>query len=253
VTRTALFLALTFAALAGHPLRAADQATEEQARERYESAFEPGLQLQERTDILESVAKDYADTRWADDALWVLGEVASRSGDLRRAILFRRQLLERDRMPELEPYTRSRWIYRHSRVPGALYVLEHTGHAYTAKGIRAVPFNPIPMLTCEALAQDYERLGLLELAYREYRRAAAAAPQDGLFSSIYEARAERLRRRIELIRKCRETARQQHAAAADATEPASTSGEDVASAPPSPADGQNHEQTAAANGGPSGD
>jgi len=199
------------AALAAY---AADEAAEEDARRAYVSAFEAGLKDEERIGILEKVAKDYADTRWADDALWVLGEVADKSGDRRRAILFRRQLLEREALPALERLTCSLRVYSQSRVPNVLFVVERTGHLYRISGDKLVRFNPIPMVTCEELALDYEALGLLELALREYRRAITAAPPGGLFRRVYTRRAERLQRKIDLLKQAEQDSRE-----SESTEP----------------------------------
>ncbi len=179
---------------------AADEETEAQARRFYASAFRDDLGADERAAALEALAKDYADTRWADDALWVLGEMADRGGDRRRAILFRRQLLQRQSPPQLEELTRSLPVYRHSRIPQALFVLDLTGKSYRKDGGWGLPFNPVPMMACEDLAFDYEGMELFELALREYRRAARAAPPGGLFRRTYERHARRLEKKIETLK-----------------------------------------------------
>jgi len=199
VRRTALALVICLAVMAARHADCADGATEQEAQGLYAQALNVALTPGERISILEQVAKDYADTRWADDALWVLGEMAHGSGDTRRAILFRRQLLERDSPPCLEAFTRSQRVYARSRVPHVLFVLERTGHLYRTEGRQAVQFNPLPMITCEELALAYEDMGLLELALRDYRRAIAAAPPGDLYARLYARRAERLERKIALL------------------------------------------------------
>ena len=99
-----------------------DEATEKEAWQLYRGVFEEGLEPAERIETLERVATDYPDTAWADDALWVLSEVARKRGDARRAILFERQLLERDAAPSLETFTLRQNIYARSRLPHVLFV-----------------------------------------------------------------------------------------------------------------------------------
>jgi len=196
----ALIVAACVAIWAIQQADCADEATEQEARQLYAQAFEDPLTPGECMAVLEQLAKDYADTRWADDALWALGEMAHGKGDTRSAILFRRQLLEGYSPPCLEPYTRSLRIYLRSRVPRVLFVLEQTGQLYHMEGRQAVQFNPIPMLTREELALDYERMGLLEMALREYQRAIAAAPPDGPLARLYARRLERLKKEVAILR-----------------------------------------------------
>ena len=189
--RKALLLAACLAALCA-AARGADEATDENARKIYAGAFAEGLSDDERTELLENIVRDFADTRWSDDALWVMAQAADAEGDRGRAVLLRRQLLQMHRDPRLERFTRSLPVYENSRMPRVIFLLERTGHRYTNDAGRAVPFNPIPMVTCEDLAAAYEDMDLPELALGEYRRALTAAPPDGLFARIYRRRIERI-------------------------------------------------------------
>ena len=201
----ALLLALCLGVVSSAVLMAADEATEEEARQLYEGAFSEGLKVAERLEALEQVAKDYADTAWADDALWVLGEVARKRRDSRRAVLFGRQLLEREVPPSLEPFTEQQAIYARSRLPRVLFLLGRTGHLYRHEGAKAIaiPFDPLQMVVSEGLALQYEKLGLHELALKEYRRAIAAAPPGGMFARIYVRRADRLEKKVERLKRLR--------------------------------------------------
>ena len=196
--------------------RAADEAAEKEALQQYKSAFQEGLDNKKRIETLESVVKEHPDSQWADDALWVLGEVAARGGRRDLAVQFRRKLTERPAPPNLEAFTCALPVYETSRVPRALYLLNLTGNRYKRDGIKAVPFNPIPMLVHEDLALDYQLMGLAKLALHEYELAAAAAPPDGLFQRTYKRRAERLKETLEAAAEEDETETED--ARADATD-----------------------------------
>ena len=103
----------------------------------------------------------------------------------------------------LEPFTRSQFVYRTSRVPRALFVLTRTGNRYVRRGIKGVAFDPVPMLTHEGLARDYEQTGHHELALEQYRRAIAVAPPNGLFARVYTRRARRLETKVQALKKAK--------------------------------------------------
>jgi len=219
--RVTLLAALCLVVAATVASGAADDETEDQARWDYESAFLPQLTGRERVQILEDVVEQYGDTRWADDALWVLSEMADRGGYLKKAIEFRKQLLERKSPPELEPFTRSQRVYIDSVAPAVEMLLQYTGHLYSRKGEKVIVFNPIPntgnlysrkgekvivfnpipMLTAEELAFDYQRTGENKLALEQYRKALSAAPPDSFFTKIYTRRIDQLEKQAELIKK----------------------------------------------------
>jgi len=192
----ALLLSLCIALGACAGVLAADKAAEKEARNLFRSAFQDGLSDKERVETLESVAKDHADTSWADDALWVLGEMASANARRDLAVRFRRALMDREEPPLLERFTESLPIYADSRIPRVLYLLNLTGNRYIRDGYKAVPFNPLSMLTHDALSLDYEAMDMLELALQECRRSIEAAPKDGLFQKNYKRRAQRLEKKI---------------------------------------------------------
>ena len=199
----ALLLALCLAVGSAIPSMADDEATEKEAWQLYRGVFEEGLEPAERIETLERVATDYPDTAWADDALWVLSEVARKRGDARRAILFERQLLERDAAPSLETFTLRQNIYARSRLPHVLFVLDRTGTLYRHEEEKVIVFDPLLMVIREDLASQYEKQDIEELAVGEYRRAIAAAPPDCVFRAIYKRRADRIEKRIAWIERVR--------------------------------------------------
>jgi len=178
---------------------AADDAAEKEARQLFRSAFAENVEAKKRVEILEALVKDHADSRWADDALWALGEMAAQAGRREQAVQYRRGLMERATPPSLESFTCNLPIYSNSRVPKALYLLTVTGNRYAKDGIKAVPFNPVPMLVHEDLALDYEAMKMLNQALREYQLAAAVAPKDDFFEKLYLRRAGQLEEKIKQL------------------------------------------------------
>jgi len=201
------------------PLNAAeDEVTEAEVQKEFMRAFGPGLKLKERVDVFVGIVSEHPESVWADDALWVLSQIASMTAHREEAIRFRERLLEGEEAPQLETFTKGTWIYRSSRIPSVLWVLDRTGHRYQRvetkekalrvvpqRGkpgkvkvlVRTVPFNPLPMVLNEELAGLYEQEGMDEEALYRYRQALKCAPQGSLFANIYQQRIERLERKIE--------------------------------------------------------
>jgi len=184
-------------------LWAADEVKEAEAQKQFEQAFDLGLKLKKRVEILQKVVSEYPESAWADDALWALGEIASRYGFEKYAVRFRQELVERKDTPKLERFTGTTWIYHQSRIPGVLWILERTGHRYRREKMseKAIAFNPLPMVVNEDLALAYRQRGKPEEALNYYRKALTCAPEGGLFASIYQRRIKRLEEEIETKRK----------------------------------------------------
>ena len=193
-----LLVALCVGFLSASVCCAATERAEEEARNKYASAFDRGLNIKRRVEILEAVVKDYSDTAWADDALWVLGEVADSYGYPKRAIHFRRQLVGGDMIPRLEAFTQAQPVYRRSRIPQILFVLERSGLTFAVRGEKTLKFNPLPMATHEELAVGYLQLGMTEQALEHYRGALAATPAECIFADIYSRRVDELEQELEL-------------------------------------------------------
>lgn len=188
-----LILVLVFPAASG--LMAADDAIEEAARVRYADAFSTGVRPKERVEILTKLVKECPGSRWADDALWILAEIAQRSGQAEQAIKHRLSLVARPDKPKLESYTESLDIYALSRIPRVVRLLELTGRRYSRKGKRVLTFNPLPMVTHEDIALGYERLRDYEAAIRHYRLALPQTPKGGLLRRQFGRHIVRLEKK----------------------------------------------------------
>ena len=186
-----LFLLAVSLAPAG-VARAADDATERAARARYTEAFLEEVRPPECVEVLEEVVRQYPKSVWADDALWALGEIADRTGRDHKAILYRQALMARSERPKLEDDTKRLSLYESSRLPRIVRLLEMTGTRYRRKGIRAVAFNPLPMVAHEEIALGYSKLHRYDLAARHYKLARREAPDSELLRERLERQIERM-------------------------------------------------------------
>jgi tetratricopeptide (TPR) repeat protein len=203
-----LALVVVAAALLGAAEEPAGRQADAEAEAAFRQAFAPQLTPEGRVDALERVVKEHGASRWADDALWVLGE-AARQQDLPRATVYYWQcLLCRWPDPELEAHTEELEIYRASKAYNLAVLLDMEGTTYVADGRRrrsadgsvmlnARPANPVAIVAWEELAAAYERLGMLRTALGASRRALAAAPAGGQWASRCQSRTQRLERLVD--------------------------------------------------------
>jgi hypothetical protein len=171
----------------------------------FAEAFREDLTPEERIDIMRCIARDHSESRWGDDALWILAQVATIRRDAARSILLRQQILDREESVSLEKFTISRPIYRRSRLPEVEFLLQQTGHLYSGKPGHTTRRNVMPIVLHEELGGAYQSLGMFRSAAREYRVAAKLVPPDGLLGRLYSRRADRMEKKAEIkARKQRE-------------------------------------------------
>jgi len=174
----------------------------------FRGAFTDEMAPVERVRVLERLAKEHPDSKWAADALWVLGEAAREQGLPERVVYYWQYLMGSDPEVELQPFTRSQPIYLNSGLPPVSYYLSATGLGYAPhEGLaakdgtyfyNAKPFNPAPMLVWDGLGHAYEDLGRTELALKAYKKALECAPTGGPWVSIYQGNVDRLKNTLEL-------------------------------------------------------
>jgi len=224
-----LFLAAfaVVAVAADGPSRASSSPQDAVALEdAYRQAFEDDLTPTDRVAALERIVKEHPESRWADDALWALGEAARQQQLSRRVIYYWQYMMGRVMQPRLEPYTRTLPLYRTSSLRRAEYLLEVEGAAFQqpkprddgkeqdGRELRQAPsvvkaggrvfldcrpFNPVPMVVWGELGARYERLGRLRLALSSYQRAAARAPETGRWAADFRVRVEGLQQRLKTL------------------------------------------------------
>jgi len=162
--------------------------------------MEPG----ERVRLLESIPKEHPASKWADDALWVLGEAARQEGSVVKTLHYWQHMMTGWPRVRLEDYTQTTEIYRTSNLPQVESLLVWEGRAYErgeASLVGAGParsymvnnatrFNPVPMTVWAELAECYEEFDRPRLAFRAYRKALQAAPPQGLLAQTYLSRME---------------------------------------------------------------
>jgi len=176
----------------------------------FRGAFGEDVEPAERVCMLEHLAKEHPDSRWADDALWVLGEAARQQGLHGRVAYYWQYLMGARPVVELERFTCGLEVYEASGLPQIMLYLEATGASYVpGTGVAkrddlvlldARPSNPVPMRVWEGLARAYEGLGEAGLALRAYRRAVEAAPASSPWSEGFQDSIERLERKLKVQR-----------------------------------------------------
>jgi len=192
---------------AGDALLAQRAAQDEQtAIDAVEQGFRNALTREmtpaERVQVLERLAKEHPDSKWADDALWVLGEAARQQGLAQRVVYYWQYLIGSKPDVELEEFTRSQELYRRSGLAQAAYYLQATGLNYLPQEgmasmggtyfVNAKPFNAVPMFVWDGLAHAYQDLGRPKLALKAYRKALECAPAAGPWTRSYLDRVETL-------------------------------------------------------------
>jgi tetratricopeptide (TPR) repeat protein len=156
----------------------------------------------EQVRLLEQVAKEGPETQWADDALWVLGEMARQAGDQKRAIYYWQYLTALRPNVVLEEDTKSLDVYARSGIPQVELYLQLTARRYvrveatgTEDGQRYMEVRPVSataMLICQGLGEAYEALGKRGLALRAYRHALANCPEAGSWRERFQEAVRRL-------------------------------------------------------------
>jgi tetratricopeptide (TPR) repeat protein len=168
----------------------------------FHAALEAPLRSAGQVRLLERVAKEGPNTQWADDALWLLGEMARQAGDDARAVYYWQYLIALQPDVILEDETKMLPIYGTSGIPQVELYLRLTARQYVrapAAGMRdgrhyvgVRPINATAMIVCEGLGRAYEALGKPSLALRAYRRALAQCPEEGSWRARFEGAVERL-------------------------------------------------------------
>jgi tetratricopeptide (TPR) repeat protein len=172
----------------------------------FRRVFAEEMEPTERVSELERLVKEHRQSRWADDALWVLGEAARQQKCTERAVYYWQFLMAFRPDVELEEFTRSLPLYGASRLPQVYLHLEAAGLTYVRREgvaaepnglfVNARPFNPVPMVVWQELGRALAQLGKLELAVKAYGRALAAAPEGSHWVGTYQAATERLERKL---------------------------------------------------------
>ena len=189
----------------------------------FRRAFAEKCRPTDRIRLLERIAREHSDSKWADDALWALGEIARQHRLVRRVFYYWQFMMTRDETPELEEFTRTLALYRRSSLFRARYLLDAEGNSYimipqrSAKSqdgdsalradgagpqpVRYVcrPFNAVPMVVWAELGACYEQLSRPRLALDAYRKALDCAPRSGRWPAVYRKRVERLEELVAVL------------------------------------------------------
>jgi len=200
------------------------KASPAEAGKAFRAVFQGEMETAEQVKELERIVKEYPETGWDDDALWVLGEVARQDGRVDRVLYYWQYLMTRPVEPKLEEYTRTLVLYRKSSLYRVQFLLEAEGNAYvrpapgeptTRQAFSLVAtgpshrggerimlgcrrFNAVPMVVWAELGDCYERMGLLAAALRAHRKSVELSPEKGRWHKNYSERVARLEAKLNL-------------------------------------------------------
>ena len=180
----------------------------DEARSVFEHAFDEETTVAERVHALERIVKESPDSKWADDALWALGELARQEGQARRVAYYWQYLMAVHPEPRLEEFTRSLPLHRQSGLAQVEFLLRLTGQSYVRDDgrlerddndkvfVNVKPFSPVPMLVWAGLGHSYEQLDKLEMSLKAYQEALRRAPAAGQWREAYADSARRVQAKL---------------------------------------------------------
>ena len=179
------------------------------AESRFQQAFDPKVEPADRRLALERIVKEFRDSKWADDALWALGECARQEGHPRRVAYYWQYLMAVHPEPHLEDFTRSLPIARRSGLLQVELYVRRTGQSYVrCEGqslddgrvlLNVKPFSPLPMLVWCGLGHAYEDMGRFSLSLKAFTQAKACAPTGGQWCETYEDSVRRVRAKLSAL------------------------------------------------------
>jgi len=194
-----VLVVLVFAAVPARAAAPPDGQEAEEVGRMFGQVWAEEIPPTEKVRLLESVVKDHPDSRWADDALWVLGEAARQEGLSGRMMHYWQYMLSARPDVRLENFTRQLPLYRRSGLPQVEMLLVTEGRSF----VRGRPdvvndgeapmflmrnakrFNAVPMTVWGELAKCYRQRGRLSLALKAYRKALEVAPESGRLRAAY--------------------------------------------------------------------
>jgi len=170
------------------------QATPE---ELFQAACEDAEDLDERLQQLASLVAEYPRSKWADDAVWTMGELCRQAKRPRKALEHKTLLVKKYRHCRLQPYTKALDVYKKSFVSALEKLLRNLGHVKFKRDQPFTYFRPEPIAMNHDLAVIYERLGDYVQSKRYYRACLRKMPKEGVLTDLirknYERAAENLR------------------------------------------------------------
>lgn len=176
--------------------------------ELFQAACEDAEDLDERLEMLADLVKKHPRSKWADDSVWMMGELCKQAKRPREAIEHKTLLVKKYSHCRLQPYTKTLSVYRKSFIPTLEKLLKHLGHVKFGKNRRFTYFRPEPIAMNHDLAVIYERLGDYAKSKRYYEACLKRMPKEGLLTDSlrknYERVAENVRVRQSLQKQTRE-------------------------------------------------
>ena len=160
--------------------------------ELFQAACEDAEDLDERLEALADFVKQHPRSKWADDAVWMMGELCKQAKRTREAIEHKSRLVKKYPHCRLQPYTRKQRVYKRSFVAALAKLLKNLGHVKFGKDQRFTYFRPEPIAMNHDLAVIYERLGDYPRSKRYYEACLKRMPREGLLRDLVQKNYERV-------------------------------------------------------------
>jgi len=164
----------------------------------FKSAMAADLDLDHRLATLADLAKRHPRSRWADDAVWAMGELCAQHKRRDEAIEHKIRLVKRYPRCVLQPYTKTTTVYRKSFVPVLEKLFHSTGHARVGKNRRVAFVSAAPTAVNHDLAGMYERRGDYKQAKRYYEACLRRLPKEGVLARFIRKSHGRVCKMLEL-------------------------------------------------------
>ena len=189
--------ALAALALAGTTLgqREDDRPDPEQL---FKAACEDETEIDERLRALGHLAKLYPRSKWADDAVWLMGEMCAQAKRRKEAIEYKTRLTKRYPNCRLQAYTKNLKVYKKSFIPTLGSLFRSMGHVKFKSRRKFAFTNPVPIAVNHDLAVMYERQGNYVESKRYYRACLRRMPAEGALTKFIRKNYDRVREKAEI-------------------------------------------------------
>lgn len=164
----------------------------------FKAACEDEIELDERVPLLERLVKLYPKSKWADDAVWLMGEMCAQSKRRKEAIGYKARLAKLYPNCRLEGYTHGLSVYKKSFVPTLGSLFRNMGHVRFTGKRRFAFTNPVPIAVNHDLAVMYDRQGNYVESSRYYKACLRRMPANGVLTELIRKNYDRVREKAEV-------------------------------------------------------
>ena len=179
----------------------------------FQKTMMEGLDLEEVLISLDELVKKHPRCVWADDALWVMGEMSRQAKARDKELHYKSELMQRFKGGmHLQRFTRTLKVFKKSFVPVLEQAYRDMGHMVVKRGHGVKLYrptqtsfisNPLPVAVQYDLARLYEKKGDFVQAARCYRYCLSKLPKEGFLTKFVREQYESIRELAEHQRRAK--------------------------------------------------